>query len=101
MVLQELKELTSRLKRDPKYSTSQGEREINRPKNRYKDILPCKSCMYVFLFAKQTCRRFEVRYFLYFISNLLLHNRTEVMAPDRIQKKYQITQKFESIRARS
>lgn len=37
-----LKELTEHLKKDPAYATSEGEKPVNRPKNRYKDILPCK-----------------------------------------------------------
>ncbi|XP_031572401.1 tyrosine-protein phosphatase non-receptor type 12-like [Actinia tenebrosa] len=37
---QEIKDLTSRLKKDPSFSTKHGEKETNRTKNRYKDILP-------------------------------------------------------------
>ena len=38
---QELKLLGESLKGMPMYSCSQGEKEVNRRKNRYKDILPC------------------------------------------------------------
>lgn len=37
---QSLKDLTERLKRDAEYSTSEGLKDVNRRKNRYKDILP-------------------------------------------------------------
>lgn len=37
---QKLKDLTEQLKHDPNYSCSQGECDVNRRKNRYKDILP-------------------------------------------------------------
>lgn len=35
-----LKELTEKLKKDPEYSCSEGLKDVNRRKNRYKDILP-------------------------------------------------------------
>ena len=35
-----LKDLTESLKRDPEYTCSEGLKEVNRRKNRYKDILP-------------------------------------------------------------
>lgn len=37
---QQLKDMSSKLKKDPEYSTHHGELEYNRPKNRYKDIVP-------------------------------------------------------------
>ncbi|CAN7989109.1 unnamed protein product [Ixodes hexagonus] len=37
---QSLKELTERLKHDPEYACTEGQKEVNRKKNRYKDILP-------------------------------------------------------------
>ncbi|KAL9960413.1 hypothetical protein ACROYT_G033865 [Oculina patagonica] len=37
---QQLKDMSSKLKRDPEYTTHQGELDYNRIKNRYKDILP-------------------------------------------------------------
>ncbi|XP_037578323.1 uncharacterized protein LOC119461177 isoform X2 [Dermacentor silvarum] len=37
---QSLKELTERLKQDPEYACNEGQKEVNRKKNRYKDILP-------------------------------------------------------------
>ncbi|EDO48358.1 predicted protein [Nematostella vectensis] len=37
---QELKNISSRQKRDKAFSTNHGEKEYNRTKNRYKDILP-------------------------------------------------------------
>lgn len=37
---QSLKELTERLKLDPEYACAEGQKEVNRKKNRYKDILP-------------------------------------------------------------
>ena len=40
---QALKSLSDSLKTQPEYSCSEGEQEVNRKKNRYKDILPCKS----------------------------------------------------------
>lgn len=40
---QALKEVTERLKKDPDFGTSQGCKEVNRRKNRYKDILPYDS----------------------------------------------------------
>ena len=39
---QELKLLSESLKGLPNYSCLEGEKEVNRRKNRYKDILPCK-----------------------------------------------------------
>lgn len=39
---QSLKDLTESVKLDTKYSCSEGLKEVNRRKNRYKDILPCK-----------------------------------------------------------
>ncbi|RWS15343.1 tyrosine phosphatase-like protein [Dinothrombium tinctorium] len=38
-----MKELTESLKNDVHYSCSHGLKEVNRRKNRYKDILPCKN----------------------------------------------------------
>ena len=38
---QELKLIGESLRGMPMYSCSQGEKEVNRRKNRYKDILPC------------------------------------------------------------
>lgn len=38
-----LKELTESLKCDRDYSVSEGLKDVNRRKNRYKDILPCES----------------------------------------------------------
>lgn len=40
---QSLKELTESLKKNPDYSCSKGLEDVNIRKNRYKDILPCKS----------------------------------------------------------
>ena len=40
-ILQELKSLTENLKRTAGYECHEGEKEENRRKNRYKDILPC------------------------------------------------------------
>jgi protein tyrosine phosphatase len=40
---QSLKELTETLKRDEDFLCGQGLEDVNRKKNRYKDILPCKS----------------------------------------------------------
>lgn len=37
-----LKELTESLKSDPSYPMNEGQSDVNRKKNRYKDILPCK-----------------------------------------------------------
>ncbi|XP_064488282.1 uncharacterized protein LOC135400367 [Ornithodoros turicata] len=37
---QSLKELTESLKCDPKYASTEGQKDVNRKKNRYKDILP-------------------------------------------------------------
>lgn len=37
---QSLKELTEGLKSDPQYASTEGQKEVNRRKNRYKDILP-------------------------------------------------------------
>ena len=42
-IFQALKSLSDSLKTQPEYSCSEGEQEVNRKKNRYKDILPCKS----------------------------------------------------------
>ena len=42
---QELKLMSESLKGLPMYSCNEGEKEVNRRKNRYKDILPC---MYIF-----------------------------------------------------
>lgn len=39
---QELKLFSETLKTLKQYSCSEGEKEVNRKKNRYKDILPCK-----------------------------------------------------------
>lgn len=39
---QELKLLSESLKGLPMYSCKEGEKEVNKRKNRYKDILPCK-----------------------------------------------------------
>ncbi len=39
---QDLKILSESLKGLPAFSCSEGEKEVNRRKNRYKDILPCK-----------------------------------------------------------
>lgn len=39
---QSLKDLTESLKNDPNCTSSEGEKDVNRRKNRYKDILPCK-----------------------------------------------------------
>ena len=39
---QELKILSESLKGIQLYSCKEGEKEVNRRKNRYKDILPCK-----------------------------------------------------------
>jgi len=39
---QELKLLSESLKGMPMYLCKEGEKEVNRRKNRYKDILPCK-----------------------------------------------------------
>jgi tyrosine-protein phosphatase non-receptor type 12/18/22 len=39
---QELKFFSEILKTSKQYSCSEGEKEVNRKKNRYKDILPCK-----------------------------------------------------------
>ena len=38
---QTLKELTETLKSDPNCASDEGENDVNRRKNRYKDILPC------------------------------------------------------------
>lgn len=37
-----LKELTQMLKSDKNYPMAEGVTDVNRKKNRYKDILPCK-----------------------------------------------------------
>lgn len=37
-----LKELTESLKSDESYPMNEGQSDVNRKKNRYKDILPCK-----------------------------------------------------------
>lgn len=37
---QSLKELTESLRHDPEYACSEGLKDVNRRKNRYKDILP-------------------------------------------------------------
>lgn len=39
---QELKQFSENLKSDPDYFCKEGEKSVNRKKNRYKDILPCK-----------------------------------------------------------
>lgn len=39
---QKLKALTEQLKREEDYASSEGLKDVNRRKNRYKDILPCK-----------------------------------------------------------
>ena len=36
-----LKDLTEQLKSDPNCASDEGENDVNRRKNRYKDILPC------------------------------------------------------------
>ena len=41
-IFQALKSLSESLRNQSEYSCSQGEQEVNRKKNRYKDILPCK-----------------------------------------------------------
>jgi tyrosine-protein phosphatase non-receptor type 12/18/22 len=38
---QTLKDLTESLKTDPNCGSVEGENDVNRRKNRYKDILPC------------------------------------------------------------
>jgi len=38
---QALKELTESLKTDPNCGSNEGENDVNKKKNRYKDILPC------------------------------------------------------------
>lgn len=38
---QSLKELTESLKTDPNCGSKEGENDVNKRKNRYKDILPC------------------------------------------------------------
>jgi hypothetical protein len=40
--IQELKFFSEILKTSKQCSCSEGEKEVNRKKNRYKDILPCK-----------------------------------------------------------
>ena len=40
--LQELKDITESLKSKPGFECSEGEKDVNRRKNRYKDILPCE-----------------------------------------------------------
>ena len=47
---QELKLLSENIKTLPLFSCDEGEKEVNRRKNRYKDILPCKSFSRIFLF---------------------------------------------------
>ena len=42
-IFQALKSFSDSLKTQSDYSCSEGEKEVNRKKNRYKDILPCKS----------------------------------------------------------
>ena len=39
---QSLKLFSDQLKCQPDYSCAEGEKDVNRKKNRYKDILPCK-----------------------------------------------------------
>ncbi len=39
---QSLKSFSDSLKTQAEFSSSEGEKEVNRKKNRYKDILPCK-----------------------------------------------------------
>lgn len=41
---QALKSFSESLRSQTEYSCGEGEKEVNRKKNRYKDILPCKSC---------------------------------------------------------
>ena len=43
LFFQALKSFSDSLKTQSDYSCSEGEKEVNRKKNRYKDILPCKS----------------------------------------------------------
>ena len=40
---QSLKLFSDQLKCQPEYSSAEGEKDVNRKKNRYKDILPCES----------------------------------------------------------
>jgi len=42
---QELKSFSDSLKQLPEFSCKEGEKDVNRKKNRYKDILPCKSML--------------------------------------------------------
>jgi protein tyrosine phosphatase len=44
--IQELKFFSEILKTSKQYSCSEGEKEVNRKKNRYKDILPCKCLVF-------------------------------------------------------
>ena len=41
-LVQALKAFSDGLKGQTDFSASEGEKEVNRKKNRYKDILPCK-----------------------------------------------------------
>lgn len=42
MYFQDLKQFSETLKVRKEYACTEGEKEVNRKKNRYKDILPCK-----------------------------------------------------------
>lgn len=42
ILFQSLKAFSDALKQQPEYSSKEGEKDVNRKKNRYKDILPCK-----------------------------------------------------------
>jgi tyrosine-protein phosphatase non-receptor type 12/18/22 len=47
---QALKELTESLKTDPNCGSNEGENDVNKRKNRYKDILPCnQSFLLIFI----------------------------------------------------
>lgn len=46
-----LKELTEALKSDTNCPMIEGHLDVNRKKNRYKDILPCKFCFRWFFFV--------------------------------------------------
>ncbi|KAG0716844.1 hypothetical protein GWK47_008669 [Chionoecetes opilio] len=55
--LQELQQLTESLKARTEFSSAQGEKDVNRRKNRYKDILP----LYALQVLGSTCQQFRAR----------------------------------------
>lgn len=43
MIIKKLRDLTNEIRMENLKSTYEGEKECNRKKNRYRDILPCKT----------------------------------------------------------